>query len=397
MRLSTSFEVLTDTIGKVASVVDDSMSSEELRNIIFSVSENELKLIGVSQLITYRKRIELGDFRVQFDETDAPKISADGYYYFQLNSKELTGFLNTFKSMKRTKPSDVIFEPKKGDLIMSVTVVEDSLDDAEVKNHSTWDFDNVSINKRIFTEMSKPLPADDANWSMVQTKAILYYTANMLPIMAADGGGTLYNILTFGEDFVVGFNQRFNTLMKNVLPDEFKGISLNYRAILFMKNVICDSEMISVSKVENQLVFKTDDSEAFINFLTKMPAYRSFVESYREDNGIAIDRQYFKDVLKRLSLVNESITFSISPEKDTISVSNKKFHQEIPILVKKEMDALGEVKLKVGPQVFQQAIIGDDSQFAPETFLYFVKGEHGGYTTIFTDSSKQWISLAVLR
>ena len=143
MRLSTSFEVLTDTIGKVASVVDDSMSSEELRNIIFSVSENELKLIGVSQLITYRKRIELGDFRVQFDETDAPKISAEGYYYFQLNSKELTGFLNTFKSMKRTKPSDVIFEPKKGDLIMSVTVVEDSLDDAEVKNHSTWDFDKI--------------------------------------------------------------------------------------------------------------------------------------------------------------------------------------------------------------------------------------------------------------
>lgn len=395
MRLSTSYEVLTGTLSNIASVVEDSLSSEEMRNVVFACTEDTLLMIGINQLITYRKKIELGDFRVVFEDTD--KKNEDGMFYFQLNSKELTGFLSSFKGMRKTKPSDVIFETKNDGLKIALTVVEDSLSDAEVKNTSVWVFDNPQINRATFAELSRKLPADDANWSPVQTKSILCYVANMLPVMTSEGNSTLYNILTFGEDFVVAFNQRFNTLMQNVLPEEFKGISLNYRAVSFMKSVICNSDMVYVSKTETQLVFKTDDSEAFVKFLTRLPAYKAFVESYKEDHGIVIDRQYFKDVLKRLALVNENITLVIDASKGNISVSNTKFHQSIPITQSKGMEEMGEIRLKVRPQVFQQAIIGDDSQFGDDLCVYFVKGDNGGYTTIFTDFSKSWMSLAVLR
>jgi len=395
MRLSTSYEVLTGTLSNIASVVEDSLSSEEMRNVVFACTEDTLLMIGINQLITYRKKIELGDFRVVFEDTD--KRNEDGMFYFQLNSKELTGFLNSFKGMRKTKPSDVIFETKNDGLKIALTVVEDSLSDAEVKNTSVWVFDNPQINRATFAELSRKLPADDANWSPVQPKSILCYVANMLPVMTSEGNSTLYNILTFGEDFVVAFNQRFNTLMQNVLPEEFKGISLNYRAVSFMKSVICNSDMVYVSKTETQLVFKTDDSEAFVKFLTRLPAYKAFVESYKEDHGIVIDRQYFKDVLKRLALVNENITLVIDASKGNISVSNTKFHQSIPITQSKGMEEMGEIRLKVRPQVFQQAIIGDDSQFGDDLCVYFVKGDNGGYTTIFTDFSKSWMSLAVLR
>ena len=395
MRLSTSYEVLTGTLSNIASVVEDSLSSDDMRNVIFACSENEMRMIGVNQLITYRKKIELGDFRVILDETD--KLSEDGMYYFQLNSKELTGFLNAFKGMRKTKPSDVIFETKHGGIKIELTVVEDSISDAGVKNASQWTFDNTPINRSIFAELSRQLPDDTAKWSTVPTKSILCYVANMLPIMTSEGNATLYNILTFGDDFVVAFNQRFNTLMSNVLPDEFKGISLNYRAVSFMKSVICNSDMVEVSKTETQLVFKTGDSEAFVKFLTRLPAYKMFLESYKEDHGIVIDRQYFKDVLKRLALVNENITLVINGEVGELTVSNTKFRQKVSILQSKAMEDLGEVHLKVRPQVFQQAIVGDDNQFGEELCIYFVKGDNGGYTTIFTDLSKSWFSVAVLR
>ena len=395
MRLSTSYEVLTSTLSNIASVVEDSLSSEEMRNVIFSCSENEMKMIGVNQLITYRKRVELGDFRVVFSDED--KMSEDGSFYFQLNSKELTGFLNSFKGMRKTKPSDVVFETKHGGVKIELTVVEDSLADAGVKNVSQWTFDNTPINRSVFAELSRQLPADTAQWSTVPTKTILGYVANMLPIMTSEGNATLYNILTFGEDFVVAFNQRFNTLMQNILPAEFRNISLNYRAVSFMKSVICNSDIVEVSKTDTQLVFKTADSEAFVKFLTRLPSYKMFVDSYKEDHGIVIDRQYFKDVLKRLALVNENITLIINEETNEITVSNTKFHQKIGILQSKAMEELGEVHLKVRPQVFQQAIIGDDNQFSEEMCIYFVKGDNGGYTTIFTDFSKSWMSIAVLR
>lgn len=395
MHLSTSYEVLTGTLSNIASVVEDSLSSEEMRNVIFAVSENQMKMIGVNQLITYRKRIELGDFRVVFSEED--KLHEDGMFYFQLNSKELTSFLNTFKGMRKTKPSDVIFETKNGGIKIELTVVEDSLSDSGVKNTSQWTFDNSPINRSVFAELSRQLPAEDSGWSPVPTKHILGYVANMLPIMTSEGNSTLYNILTFGDDFVVAFNQRFNTLMQNILPDQFKGISLNYRAVSFMKSVICNSDMVEVNKTDMQLVFKTEDSEAFVKFLTRLPAYKMFLESYKEDHGIVIDRQYFKDVLKRLALVNENITLVIDGSKNEISVSNTKFRQKIDILQTKAMEELGEVHLKVRPQVFQQAIVGDDNQFSGELCIYFVKSENGGYTTIFTDLSKSWMSIAVLR
>ena len=395
MRLSTSYEVLTGTLSNIASVVEDSLSSEEMRNVIFACSETEMKMIGVNQLITYRKRIELGDFRVVFSDED--KLHDDGLFYFQLNSKELTGFLNSFKGMRKTKPSDVVFETKHGGIKIELTVVEDSLADAGVKNVSQWTFDNMAINRSVFAELSRQLPDANAKWSTVATKNILGYVANMLPIMTSEGNSTLYNILTFGDDFVVAFNQRFNTLMQNVLPDEFKGISLNYRAVAFMKSVICNSDMVDVSRTETQLVFKTADSEAFVKFLTRLPAYKMFVESYKEDHGIVIDRQYFKDVLKRLALVNENITLVIDGVNGKITVSNTKFRQQVDILQSKAMEELGEVHLKVRPQVFQQAIVGDDNQFGDELCIYFVKGENGGYTTIFTDLSKSWMSIAVLR
>ena len=155
-----------------------------------------------------------------------------------------------------------------------------------------------------------------------------------------------------------------------------------------------NEQLVEVAKTDERICLRMGNAVAFIRFDTKTPNYALYESMIQKNHAIVLDRQYFKDVLKRLSLVNESVQFSVNAEDGVVEVRNSKFHQELPILQTKAIEELGTVSFKILPEVFNKAIIGDDATFSQLVFIYFEPQEKGGYNLIFADDSGSWNSVA---
>lgn len=389
MKITCSYENLVSVLSNIAIVVEDVMSSEDMKNVVIRVSKETgvVEVIGVNQMITYRVELENGSYSVEIDDSE---YKDNGVAEIQVKSKEFNAFLGTFKSVRRTKVTDVELETVKNKI--SVTVVETDVDTGR-EYRSNWMLDNIPIKVNMLSSLNLTMPEGETE--IMDVSAMMLYTSSLFPVMQS--GTNLYSKLVFGENYVVAFSTTFTTLMKNFLGGVFKNFCLSYRALSFMKSVVCNEPAVEVARTDERICLQMGNSVAFIRYDSKMPNYDMYEKMIEKSHAIVLDRQYFKDVLKRLSLVNESIIFTVNMENEVVEVKNSKFHQELPILQSKAMHELGEVSFKVLPEVFNKAIIGDDAAFSATVFLYLVPQEKGGYTLIFADDSGSWNSIARLR
>lgn len=389
MKITCNYDSLVSVLSSIAVVVEDSMNSEDMKNVIIRAYKDNgvVELIGVNQLITYRVELPIGCYSVDISEEE---YKDNGVAEIQVKSKELVSFLSSFKSIRRTRVSDIELETVKNKVV--VTVNEADIDTGKAyKSH--WRLDNIPIKVNMLPSINLEVPTSDL--IPIDVSAILLYTSSLLPIM--DNGANLYSKLVFGQDNVVAFNTTFTTLMKNFLSGVFENFCLSYRALSFMKSVINSDTSVEVAKMQDRICFRIDNSVAFIRYETKLPNYEIYQRMIDKSHAFVLDRQYLKDVLKRLSLVNESITFSIDMDTETIEVKNSKFNQELPILQSKAMSELGKVSFKILPDVISKAIIGDDNAFSQLVYIYLAPQENGGYTIIFADDSGSWSSISRIR
>lgn len=400
MKVTMKYEALVETLTSMAVVVEDSLNSEDMKSVIFMITKDKkVKLVGMNQMIVYRVHMPEDSYEVEAEDTD---FSEKGVFYLQVKSKELTGFLSTFKSVRRTKVSDTILE-LEGNKI-KLTVVEEGIDTGDFYR-SAWRFDNIAIKQAVLKSIDVEMPKDA---EQMETLPLQLYTSCLLPIL--QNTTSMNGMMQFGADIkddegnlitpskVAAFTPTFNTLMNNHLPEQFRGISFYYRAVMFFKGVICMHDYVRVARTDQYMCFEDEGNfEAFVRYLTKVADYRPYIDMFDKSHAIMLDRQYLKDVLKRLSLVDEQITISIDEALEFISVSNSKFAQEIPILKEKNMEELDKVTFKIKPEVLERAIIGDDAQFSSCVFLYITAQERGGWTLVFSDDTGAWFSVARIR
>lgn len=388
MNLTCDYNALVGYLTSVSTVVEDSLSTEDMRNIIFRINKNGgVELIGINQMITYRIQMDVSEFTIKAEDEE---YNADGVYFMQVKSKEILGYLNTFKTIRRTKVKDVALEVVKNKV--QLTTIEENLETgAELS--SQWTFDNIPIKANLLPLINLTMPTEGV--AAEDTTGILLYTSCLLPLM--QNGTNLYSRLIFGEDKVVAFNAAFVTLMNNTLGEAFKKIALTYRGIAFMRNVICNTPVVNVAKTEQYLCFTAENFEAFIRYDSRLSDYSIYEKMFVKDHAFVLDRQYFKDVLKRLSLVNDAVEVHIPVEGGAITVKNSKFSQDIPILQEKNLSALGGISFKILPEVLTKAIIGDDSQFSETVFVYISQAANGAYTLVFADDSGYWFTVASIR
>lgn len=407
MKFTCDYATLVSNLADVSTVVDDTLLKEDMKNIIFKFDNTgDVTLLGiVPQMLIFKRSIDKSMYRVEF--TDAEKqvfeqqIQTGGValpLYFQLKSKELTGFLNSYKSVRRTQVEEVTLEINERGNIRCTVLEKEKDEDGYVaddaKAHlSYWIFNNIPIKPSMMNDIS--LKAPEAELLGVDSRAINLYTKNLFPIMQS-GGTNLYSYMTFGEDYVVAFDNAFTALMLNNVEgfrDVFSNIRLSYRAISFMDKIIAVCETISVCKTDHHIYFRTDDSEAFITYDTKLPDYSPYANAYVKDHAIVLDRVYIKDILKRLSLVNESIEFTINPETNTVNMKNSKFSQDVEIIQQKAMEEMGTLHFKIAPDKLNASIIGNDVDFPSDVRVYFAKQPNGKTAVIFTDSTGTWFSV----
>lgn len=400
MKVTINYDALVTALASMAVVVEDNLNSDDMRSVIISVSkDNTLKLVGINQMIVYKLNLQEGTYAIEAAEED---FNDKGMFYIQVKSKEITSFLSAFKSVRKTKVGDTVLEIESNKI--KLTVFEESVDTGDVYK-SAWRFDNIPIKQTVLNSINVSLPE---NAEQIETLPLQLYTSALLPIL--QNSTSMNGMMQFGADVkdedgntvqpsqVVAFTPTFNTLLVNQLPDIFKGISFYYRAILFLKSVVCTYDFVQVARSEQYICFADEGNfEAYVRYVTKVADYKPYIEMFKKDHAVMLDRQYFKDVLKRLSLVDEQVCVSIDSEAQYLSVSNSKFAQEIPILKEKNMTGLEKVSFKIKPEVLEKTIIGDDNQFSTCIFMYISPQERGGWTLVFSDDTGAWFSVARIR
>lgn len=392
MKVVFNYAKLLENLTDLSLVVEDVMSSEDMKNVIFRISGGTISLVGINQLVTFKRTLPADIYRLEIKDEEYDK---DGVAYMQIKSKELIGYLNSYKSLRRTEVEDVELT-----LVNNLTIVckvaERDLENGQTYL-SSYSFNNIPIKPNIVSSINLSA-SDDVQDEVVPMVNILFHTRNMLPIMKNDTG--LFGQLIFGDDgMVVAFNAAFNTFMHNKLPESFRGIKLSYRAISFIDKIFAGEVQVACKKLERYLYIRSDstNSEAFIVYDNKLPNYSMTKDLFVKDHAFVLDRVYLKDILKRLSLVNESIEVKIKCDEDIVEVKNSKFHQTVPILQKKALDEYNQINFKILPETLNKVIIGSDDEFSSQSFIYYCPQPNGDALLVFADSSGQWFSTVKVR
>lgn len=382
MKLFFDFDDITKNLTDLSEVVEDNLLSEDLKNVIFRIKGESVDLVGVNQLITFVRHLEPD--KVSVIDND----KSDEVQYMQLKSKELLGFLNSYKGLRQTTVEDLSLEIKDDNVNRVICKVVEMNEETGAKFISSWSFNNVMVKPNMLQTINKEEPEGDLE--TVDTTNIMFYTRNLFPLLQS--GTNLYSKLTFGDDYVVAFNTAHMTFMKNYLSEAFQGVQLSYRAVAFMDKVLCNESTVQVTRTATDLFFKTDTSSAFIKYDNRLPEYKMYIEMFKRDSAISLDRIYLRDILRRINLIKDSVEFTIDDENQKIYLKNSKFEQELSIMKIKGMENIDRKRFKIMPEVLSKAIIGDDNEFSGELFIYYSPLPNKSAVLQFTDNSGSWFS-----
>lgn len=403
MKLRISYNDLVPSLDYVSSVVEDKFLEDNMRNIIFlfrrSAQGVSLMLAGYNKIATCRTVLTDVDYEFTGDEEDKWMQLDDGtaITYMQIKSKELNNFLGSFRSLKKTKPTDCEFATvrNKVRLIVQEEPKDESDERAEqLRNTSLWMFDNAILKPAVLHDILMELPTEGEE--SIASTDVLFYLNTLFPLVSDEGGSSLPSKMHFSDEYIFCV-PNFATLMVNQLPSAFKGIVLAYSALNFLKKVSEHTEYMAVNKTGTHITIKTDNSEAFLRYMTKMPDHTIYTRECKKDHMVAIDRVYLREVLKRLALTNDNVTVTVKPEENVITFSNTKYSSDIPIYTQRGLEELGtDITFKMVQNHLNKAIIGDDSVF-PDVLGIYLNRKGSGFTLVFSDTTGQWFSTMQVR
>ena len=131
------------------------------------------------------------------------------------------------------------------------------------------------------------------------------------------------------------------------------------------------------------------NTEAFMRHQPVKIKYQQYIKMMSRDNGVVLNRLYFKDVLKRVGMVSTEGKLTILDDGD-ITIETPNFNQMIP--TEKTRGEVSGVNFKFSINLFERLIVGSDKIFPEEIFLYIVKAE-SRYALFFTDKKGAWFSM----
>lgn len=380
MVFSCSYNSLISNMQDISSIVEDAMSAEDDKSIIFYFSKGEdgvvrVRLCGISAVITFRRDLLPSEYTLQVEDTE---FDSEGNMMFALKSKEVLNFLGTFKSLRKTKVDEVIFEQVKNKIrctvVESVKLTKEEND--KLEQELAWNPDGHDIRTEHYTScwlfdmvmlMGTRVPfikleAPDCELVAEENGEFDLLSRSLIPLVERSMG--VFGSLNFSQQSIAGFHPAFTAIMANIFPgDVFKDIRLDFRCLDFISKILRVEEDVKYAKTDKRIYFRTKRSEAFLVYHTNLTPYERQFELFSKEHMVAVDRSYLKDIIKRFILINDTIEISIDVENSMIKMVNSKFTQELPILSHSGMEGLGVLRFKMMPNYLNDAIIGDDTVF----------------------------------
>lgn len=383
MKVIVKYEELSSSMSFVNTILGDKTIKEDFKNAMFLVRGGKVELVGYSALAFTRVKLESSEV-----------IRNDGEgsdWFFQVKAGELNKIIGSYTSLFKTHVDKVEFSKDGSRVKLSVYEEPNSEEESDKRlaQVSSFRMNSPVIIESIKKEVLMDFPSESET---LLTGDISLYVSSLFPLVTNESASSPSSTMYFDDEYVFVISSSASSFFKNKLPDAFKGYALGYSAVNFLKKVVESCESISVCKEDRYICLETENVQAFLRHKKMGFNYKGFVQRFSKDNGIVIDRLYFKDVLKRMSIRGGN--GSISVKGENLELSNEEFFQVIPI-EKSKGDVEG-VSFKVPTSLLSKAIIGVDEVFPGSLRMYFVKGSPG-YSLFISDGMGAWFSTLQVR
>lgn len=420
MRLSCKYDILLSVLQDVASVVEDAMADAETQNIIFRFMIGEdgapgIKLVGYSPTLIYKR--EFGDNTSYSLSVEQSDLKVDGVGYFQIKSKDLIGFLNSYKSLRRTQVKEVIFEPVRDKIKCTVIEVPRLSDEKQIEINETRELDpdyvdpeesREFVSQYMFSSIPiKPTIVQRIEYELPQTEYqtlldadLKVYTETMFKNM--ENVSSLYGTMCFLENHVGVSTRSFTSVMVNFTVKDgeypvFVDLGLSYKVMSFIDKIVCRHRDFKVAKTQNKLFFVMDTGEACVDYITKgIRSFDGHRALFKKDSYFVLDKLYFRDILKRLALSDSSIRFRVDAENSKLLIENDVYSQEIDFLASQNITQFNNMHFTVMPDTANSALLETEKFLSEEDdmYVYMCAAEQKDKVYVcFSDKRALWFSL----
>lgn len=375
-KITLSFEELNKVLGYIYTILSDKSVEDKSKNVIFLVRDDIVTLVGYNQVTFSRTTLE---------EASVEDIPEDGWE-FQVKSSELSKIMSAYSNLFKTKVEKVDFE--ENGVRTRITVHEvpvDSEKDARLAQDSIFDVENAPIMNKILNDIKTEFPAE--NNSVVCTDLLLYISS-LMPLMSNDSANSTASKLNFAEDYVFTMSSSASAFFQNRLNDEFKGITLGYSSVSFLKKMCEGTDYIAVARNKNYLCIESGNTQAFMRYKPIKINYKAYIQRRSKEKGIVVDRLYMKDVLRRMSGIAVDGKMFVE-SNDALVVTNEVFQQEVPLENCK--DGTVGIHFKISIPILTSLILGSDEVFASNLFIYFVETTRS-YILYIQDKTGAWFA-----
>lgn len=407
MKLIFDFDEIIKKIDYITSVVEDNQGEDTMKNIVFYVTKNDVKLVGRNNSIICKSKLEYAEVYDMEEEE----------IFWQLRCKEFSGYLKSLVGMKRTKVSEIHLQSVGNGIRLTVKeeAISEDIEFAEKLNRTShWLYENRKIGRAELEKIKTDITG--VSYESVISKDVRLYLdalSGVLEGKATDNSNKIY----FREDLVYTLSNKQSIAFENTLPKQFQNMSLNAQGVKFLNKILVGNEIVDVARNDNFLIISTDSIEVYMAYnkgvydLSKqlsriarkdengvpMEYERPTGEIRRltfldNQHAIIIDKTYLLDVLKRFNILEESILLEIDVENACVKLRNSKMDIEIPFLNQKNMDELNGIKFKTDYSRMKSVLVDNEAMFTTDVFMYFIKMERG-YTLVSTDSTAFWFSM----
>ena len=375
MNLILDFTELASVVSYSNTILSDKSVDDKMKNIIFLVDKEGVKIVGYNAF-TFA--------RTQLEKATVNDIPDDGWD-FQLRASDINKIISSFSNLYKTKVDTL--EISDDGVKVKVVIKEEPLkeEDSKLAQVSRFSLENAPIIANILKEIKREFPE---NVDLISSADPTLYIDSLLPLMDNNSSNNLTSKMNFAGDYVFVMSSAMSAFFENKLPDAFKDLTLSYSSVSFLNKLCEGTDSLGVARTDNYLCIQTTNTEAFMRYQSIKIKYQMYIDKRSKENGIVVDRMYFKDVLRRMGSVTPEGKMKITPEGD-LSVVNEAFSQLIPLNSKK-----GEVEniaFNVSIPTIEKVLIGKDDVFPYDVFIYFVPTQRG-YVIYLSDKTGAWFS-----
>lgn len=375
MKISLKYDELVETLGFATTVLSDKSVEDKMKNVIFLVEEDSVRVVGYNAFTFSRTEIE---------NISVEDIPGNGWQ-FQVRAANLLKILSSFSSLSKTKVDGVDFE--EDGVRIKISIHENAIkeEDERLSQTCVFQMENIPIMNNVMKDINMDFPEDV---ELVDSADLSLYLESLLPLMSNDSASKNESKLNFASDYVFVMSAQMSAYFKNKLPDAFKGLTLSYSSVNFLKKLTEGSNNINICRIDKYLCIQSNNTEAFMRYQNIKIKYQAYLQRLNKDKGIVVDRLYLKDVLRRMSNISPDGKMVIT-DTGILEVSNSNFYQEIPLI--KVKDGTAGISFNVSVSFLEKAIVGRDDVLSDELFIYFVPTARG-YSIFLLDKTGAWLS-----